>query len=76
LFGLLFVAADAGKFASLCSHRDAGPDDDETGSARFDTCLTVATAANIKAAQNAPISAENIKRESITRSNSLPRKPN
>jgi hypothetical protein len=25
LFGLLFVAADTGKFASLCSHRDAGP---------------------------------------------------
>jgi hypothetical protein len=39
-----------------------------TGSARCDTCLIVVTVANISAAQNAPINAENIKRGSITRS--------
>jgi hypothetical protein len=35
----------------------------------------VVIVANIRAAQNAPINAENIKRGSITRSSSLPRKP-
>jgi hypothetical protein len=39
-----------------------------TGSARFDICLTVVIVANISAAQNAPISTENIKRGSTTHS--------
>jgi hypothetical protein len=39
------------------------------GSARFETCLTVVIVPNIRAAQNAPISAENIKRGSTTHSN-------
>jgi hypothetical protein len=39
-----------------------------TESVRFDTCLTTVIVANIRAAQNAPINAEKIKRGPITRS--------
>jgi hypothetical protein len=40
-----------------------------TGSARFDKCLTVVTVAKIRTTQNAPVSAEKIKRRFITRTN-------
>jgi hypothetical protein len=46
------------------------------GSARFDTCLTVVIAANIIAAQKAPISAETMKRGSTTRPQLASGKPN
>jgi hypothetical protein len=52
------------------------PGRERTGSTRCEICLTVVIVAKMRAVQNAPINAENIKRESMAHSKYNHRKPN